>query len=369
MPSQPDNRGDASRKAASTVDYTEDGTPVTDDFANTPPQGRDALRPDGAAGDSSITANQGRLSTATGWLGRLPSSVKLLWCAWTRMGNAHGGLLAAGVAFYGLLSVFPGITAFVALFGLIADPTLITEQSTWLTSLLPSSAAELVNQQLVQVAGARPDTLGWAAAASAALALWSASRSTDSVIQGLNVIFGTKEQRSFIVLKAVIVTITFAAICGALLLLLIVAAIPAAVALFGDSTLLAGITQLLRWPLMFVVGIAGISLLYRFGPDRSGEGWQLFTPGAILSCTLWVAGSIGFSLYVQAFGSYNETFGALSGVILLLTWMWLSAFVILFGAGLDAERRANTETDCAPLSAEAEGGPEVRDGQSSSFAA
>ncbi|ATF19740.1 putative ribonuclease BN [Phaeobacter gallaeciensis] len=369
MPSQPDKRADAVKEPASTVGHTEGDLPVTDDFAETTPQGQDALRPDGAVGDSLDATDQARPTSDRGWLGRLPSSVKLLWCAWTRMGNAHGGLLAAGVAFYGLLSVFPGITASVALFGLFADPTLITEQSSWLTSLLPSSAAELVNQQLVQVAGARPDTLGWAAAASAALALWSASRSTDSVIQGLNVIFGTKEQRSFIVLKAVIVTITFAAICGALLLLLIVAAIPAAVALFGDSALLAGTTQLLRWPLMFVVGIAGISLLYRFGPDRSGEGWRLFTPGAILSCTLWVAGSIGFSLYVQAFGSYNETFGALSGVILLLTWMWLSAFVILFGAGLDAERRANSESHCAPLSAEDQGGTARRDGQSSSFAA
>ncbi|ATG34332.1 putative ribonuclease BN [Phaeobacter piscinae] len=369
MPNQPEYRGDKSKETASAMLHAGDDTQVMGGNATNKPRGRDELRTEGMAGNSAVATNQERPSGAEGWLGKLPASVKLFWCAWARMGEAHGGLLAAGVAFYGLLSVFPGITAAVALFGLFADPTLITEQSTWLTSLLPSSAAELVNKQLVQVAGARPDTLGWAAAASAALALWSASRSTDSVIQGLNVIFGTTEQRSFIVLKLVTVTITLAAICGALLLLLIVAAIPAAVALFGDSALLAGVTQLLRWPLMFVVGIAGISLLYRFGPDRSGEGWKLFTPGAILSCALWVAGSIGFSLYVQAFGSYNETFGALSGVIILLTWMWLSAFVILFGAGLDAERRADTMADCAPLSAEAESGAEVGDSRSSSAAA
>ncbi|MFV1594549.1 YihY/virulence factor BrkB family protein [Phaeobacter sp. JH20_36] len=282
--------------------------------------------------------------TQDGSIAQLASFVKLLWRAWGRMGQANGGLLAAGVAFYGLLSVFPGITAAVALFGLIADPTLITAQAAWLTGLLPPSAADLVNQQLVQVAGARPESLGWAAAVSAALALWSASRGTDSMIQGLNVIFSTREGRSFIVLKAMTVGITFTAIIGGCVLLLVVAAIPAAAALLGESALLSMVTQLLRWPLMFAVGIAGISALYRFGPDRSGDGWQLFTPGAILSCTLWVVGSIGFSLYVQAFGSYNETFGALSGVIVLLTWMWLSAFVILFGAGLDAERRAVVKT-------------------------
>ncbi|APG45634.1 YihY/virulence factor BrkB family protein [Phaeobacter porticola] len=338
MPSQPITDEGASAATTPTVVPTDGAEAGAAEVKATSQSGHNTVR----AGTKSHQSRQ-----LTGWKAKLPLPLRIMWRAWTRMGDAHGGLLAAGVAFYGLLSVFPGITAAVALFGLIADPAMITSQSAWLTGLLPPAAAELVNQQLVQVAGARPESLGWAAAISAAVALWSASRATDSVIQGLNVIFGTKEGRSFIVLKAMTVAITFVAIVGALLLLLIVAAIPAVVALIGDSRLLTLLTQVLRWPLMFGVGIAGISLLYRFGPDRTGDSWHLITPGAVFSCTLWVVGSIGFSLYVQAFGSYNETFGTLSGVIVLLTWMWLSAFVILFGAGVDAERRDMVQPDPA----------------------
>lgn len=272
------------------------------------------------------------------WLRRLPRWARLMWHAWQRMDRAKGGLLAAGVAFYGLLSVFPGMTAAVALFGMFADPTVITEQSAWLTRLLPPSAADLLNGQLVDVAMERPDRLGWAAILSISIAFWSASRAANSLMQGLNVIYNRAERRGMVMLYIRQLTITFAAIVGALFLVLVVAAIPAALALFGDSPLLSDIAQVVRWPLMFVSGMVGISLLYRFGPDRRGEEWHRITPGAFVSCSLWVAGSIGFSYYVRVFGSYSETFGTLSGVVLLLTWMWLSAFVVLYGAGIDAER-------------------------------
>jgi membrane protein len=115
--------------------------------------------------------------------------------------------------------------------------------------------------------------------------------------------------------------------------------------IFGDYGIIDDVVMFLRWPFLFLMGAAGIAVLYRLGPDRRSAKWRWLTPGAFVACALWVAGSYGFSLYVQSFGSYNETFGALGGVIILLTWLWLSAFIVLLGALLDAELEAQTKRD------------------------
>jgi len=262
-----------------------------------------------------------------------------------RLGTLHTGLLAAGVAFYGLLSLFPAITAGVALLGLVFDPVVLIDRSRWLLDPLPPAAARLIEGQLAEVAGAAGGSLGLAALVSLAVALWLASNAMGSLVEGLNVIYEEVEERGFLRIRLIVTGLTLAMIFGLALAVTIVAAIPAALAFMGADRALADAALVLRWPLMFGLGVAGIAALYRYGPDRRPARWRWVTPGAVLGCALWVAGTYGFSQYVQSFADYNETFGTLAGVIVLLTWLWLSAFAVLFGAQIDAEIEAQTARD------------------------
>ncbi|CUH75635.1 YihY/virulence factor BrkB family protein [Tropicibacter naphthalenivorans] len=260
------------------------------------------------------------------------------------IGDHNIGLLAAGVAFYGLLSLFPAITAAVAFAGMTLSTEALVETSIALSNVMPDQAKDIVMGQVQDVVGTRNGGLGLAALFSLGLAIYSASRATSNFVIGLNVVNGEKERRGFIKLTALTYGLTLALILGFLLCVVLVAALPAAVAWFG-SPRLTQVVLLLRWPLMFGVGAFGLAMLYRYGPSRRRAKWRWITPGALMACALWVAGSFGFSLYVQMFGNYNATFGALGGVIVLLTWLWLSAFIVLLGATVDAELEAQTKID------------------------
>ncbi|MEO1362324.1 MAG: YihY/virulence factor BrkB family protein [Pseudomonadota bacterium] len=264
---------------------------------------------------------------------------------WAGIGDLHIALLAAGVAFYGLLSLFPAITAGVAITGLFYDPAALIDQAGWILNMLPQSASDLITGQLTEVAAAGQGTLGLAALLSVAVALWSASNATGSLVEGLNLIYEQDDTRGFVKTKALVIGLTLCILLGLALLLIVVAAIPAALTLVGAGQGLTDAALMIRWPVMFVLGVLGIAALYRYGPDRRAARWRWVTPGATLACVLWVAGTIGFSRYVQSFGSYNETFGTLAGVIILMTWLWLSALVVLLGALLDAEMEAQTARD------------------------
>lgn len=264
---------------------------------------------------------------------------------WNKQAEQNLGLIAAGIAFYGLLSLFPGITAAVAFAGGFLEPGMLVENSTEITAMLPEAAKDIVMGQLRDVANADRSTLSVAALFSLSIALYSASKAVANFIAGLNVIYAEKETRNFFLVKALTILLTFILIIGLLMAIIVVAAIPVIASLFGDYGIIDDVVMFLRWPFLFLMGACGIAILYRIGPNRRSAKWRWLTPGAFLACALWVAGSYGFSLYVQSFGSYNETFGALGGVIILLTWLWLSAFIVLLGALLDAELEAQTAID------------------------
>lgn len=261
-----------------------------------------------------------------------------------RQKSAHIGLLAAGMAFYGMLSLFPGITAAVALTGLVLDPEILSEHAQSYAQLLPENAREIVMGQLGDVVSADQTTLGFTAMLSILLSLYSASRAVASLIAGLNVVYEERETRNFLLLVAMNIGLTVGLLGGLLIIIAVVAALPGIAALFQGS-FLTDVIMFLRWPALFLVASAGMAVLYKLGPDRRSAKWRWLTPGAALACGLWVVGSFGFDVYVRSFASYNETFGTLGGVIVLLTWMWLSSYIVLLGALLDAEAEAQTAQD------------------------
>lgn len=264
---------------------------------------------------------------------------------WHKQTHLNLGLIAAGIAFYGLLSLFPGITAVVAFAGTFLNPEMLVENSEDIAALLPEAAQTIVLGQLRDVANADSSTLSFAALFSLAIALYSASKAVANFIAGLNFIYEERETRNFFLVKSLTILLTAFLIVGLLIAIVVVAAIPVIAAIFGDYGIIDDMVMFLRWPFLFLMGAFGIAVLYRLGPNRRSAKWRWLTPGAFVACALWVGGSYGFSLYVQSFGSYNETFGALGGVIILLTWLWLSAFIVLLGALLDAELEAQTKRD------------------------
>ena len=261
------------------------------------------------------------------------------------LASDHVGLIAAGVAFYALLAIFPAVTALMALAGLVLEPAEVTAQLESLTRMIPKEAAQIILDQAVEVAGSEDAGLGFAFVIGLTLAIYSASKGMGSLIEGLNVAFDEDETRGFIKRTIVTLLLTVFLIIGLIVGLLSTLAVPAILELISLPSWLETTLSLLRWVALAVLSVFGLGVLYRYGPARDNAEWKWLTPGAVTACVIWLAASVGFSIYVSNFGSYNESFGSMAGVIILLMWLWISAFIVLLGAELNAEIEAQTSVD------------------------
>lgn len=255
------------------------------------------------------------------------------------------GLIAAGVAFYGLLALFPAITALIAISGLLVEPSQIVDQLESLSGLMPEEVITIVTTQATAVAGSREGGLGLAAIAGVLIALYSASKGMASLMEGINVAYDEEEGRSFVRLKLVTFALTLFLMIGLLIALMATLGLPAVLAVLDFGALFEFLMTAGLWIGLFCLTVFGLSVLYRYAPSRDEPEWKWASPGAVVSCIIWVAASAGFAFYVANFGSYNESFGTLAGVIVLLMWFWISAFIILLGAELNAEMEAQTRAD------------------------
>ncbi len=272
-----------------------------------------------------------------------------------RVKSDHVGLIAAGVAFYALLALFPALTALLAVSGLIVEPAQVIDLIDDLSAVMPRQVAEIIIAQAQQVAGSEQAGLGLATILGIALALWSASKGVASLIEGLNVAYGEEEKRGFIKLKLQTLLLTLGLILGAIYAAVAMMGVPAVLSFvdFGAITewLIAGI----GWVILICLMIVGLGVVYSYGPSRDPAHWRWLSGGAIVAVLIWLVGSIAFAFYAANFGSYNETFGSLGGVIVLLTWLWLSAYIVLMGAELNAEIEAQTRRDTTVGKTEAMG--------------
>jgi membrane protein len=253
--------------------------------------------------------------------------------------------LAAGMTFYSLLAMFPALAALVAIYGLFSDPNSITAHLDMLSGFLPGGAIDIARDQLMRVASKGRQTLGLTFFISLAVSLWSANAAMKSLFDTLNIIHAEKEKRSFIRLNAISLVFTLAAIAFGLLTIGVVVALPVALTYVGVSDQADLLLRVGRWPALFVVLTLALAVIYRYGPSRNLPRWRWITPGSALAGILWLAASALFSWYTANFGNYNETYGSLGAVIGFMTWLWISAMVILAGAELDAEMEHQTACD------------------------
>ncbi len=252
---------------------------------------------------------------------------------------------AAGVTYYALLAIFPAIAALVSIYGLFADPATIQDHLNALSGMLPGGAMEIVSEQVKRIASAGGGTLGVSFIIGLAISLWSANAGMKAIFDALNIVYDEEEKRSFLWLNAQSLTFTLAAIAFVLLALAGIVVLPVVLDFVGLRTTVEWLLSLARWPILLAVVVAGLAVLYRYGPSRDKAEWKWVTPGGIVAAVLWLAGSMLFSWYVSNFGSYNETYGSLGAVIGFMTWIWLSSIIVLLGAEINAEMEHQTAQD------------------------
>jgi membrane protein len=257
----------------------------------------------------------------------------------------HVIAMAAGMTFYSLLAIFPALAALVAIYGLFADPTTISAHLDSLSGLLPGGAIDIAREQLTRVASKAVQTLGLTFLIGLAFSLWSANAAMKSLFEALNIVYAEQEKRGLVTLNAISLSLTVAGICFILVAIGAVVVLPVALDLFGLTFAGDLMVRLGRWPALLIFLMVALAFIYRYGPSRERARWRWITWGSALAAIFWLAASVLFSWYTANFGKYNETYGSLGAVIGFMTWLWISAIVILLGAELDAEMEHQTARD------------------------
>jgi membrane protein len=263
----------------------------------------------------------------------------------TELKRDHVSLLAAGVAFKGLLALFPAIIAAISIWGLVASPEQMTQQLSGLLGALPEDAAGLIEQQMTNVAAGDPGTLSIALVLSILIALWSASGGTAGLMEGCNAAYNEVDQRKFPLKRGIALAFTLGAIVFLIVAIGLIAVLPAVLGGLGLGETGELVVRIAQWPLLALIVIVALAVVYKYGPDRDRPRMRWVSWGAAIATILWLIGSAGFTLYVENFGNFDETYGTFGGIIVLMLWLFLSAFVVLLGAEINAEIERQTRRD------------------------
>ncbi|WP_018261142.1 YihY/virulence factor BrkB family protein [Methylobacterium sp. WSM2598] len=254
-------------------------------------------------------------------------------------------LRSAGVAFYTLLAAVPALAVPVSVYGLVADPSAVRDPIQMLGGLLPPETSRFLADQMQAVATSSKANLGAGLGGAVLAALWGGRSGASAMVAAVTVAYGEREQRSFLRREQVVLTVGLTTLVFVALAFVLVAFLPLAVAAMEMTREQQTLIRLGRWPGLAALMVLGLGLLYRSAPSRRPAKWRWVSAGAVVATGLWLAGSAGFSFYVERVGSYNHAFGTLGAVMLLLTWLFLSAFVVLLGAELNAELERQTTRD------------------------
>jgi membrane protein len=263
---------------------------------------------------------------------------------WKEAKADHVPLLAAGVAFYAFLAIFPALIALVSIYGLFADPATIATQLNSMTEALPADARKVIIDQVTMLASRRA-ALSLGLIISVVIALWSASSGISNLLSAVNVAYDEDEKRGFVKKRLMSLGLTIAAIVFMVIMLGIVAVLPALLkSVFGTGAL-RWVFQILGWLILVVLVTVALAVIYRLGPERDAPKMKWVSVGAIVATVIWLIASIGFSIYSSTFGNYAKTYGVFAGIVVLLFWLWITAYAILLGAEINAESEQQTIAD------------------------
>jgi membrane protein len=264
----------------------------------------------------------------------------ILWRTYEQITDDRLLAVAAGVVFYGLLALFPAITALVSCYALVVEPQTINEHLAFLSSFLPEGSFSIVQDQVGRVLSKGNVQL-----------LWSANGGMKAIIDALNVVYDEKEKRSFIKLNLVSLAFTIGGVLGILVASALVIVVPVVFQMIGFGAATEAIVKYGRWPMLAILLLLALAVLYRFAPSRRAAKWRWISIGSVVATVTWMAGSALLSFYLSNFGHYDATYGSLGAAIALMIWMWMSAIIILFGAELNSEIEHQTVADSTTGSA------------------
>ncbi|MET3997044.1 membrane protein [Bradyrhizobium sp. S3.9.2] len=317
------------------------GAPPSDDASPMPPQEKGDAS---AAGLAMESGDHGRHATspseipAKGWK-------DILLRVYSNIGRHRILALAAGMTYYSILAIFPALAALVAIYGFFSDPGSIAKHLDDISGFVPGGAIEIAREQLTRVATKGDRTLGLTFLVGLLISLWSANAAMKALFDTLNIVYGEQETRGFVKLNAISLSFTLAAIAFVLIALGAVVAVPVILNYMWLSNIAELVVRWARWPVLFVAVALALASVYRFGPSREAPRWRWLTWGSIVATLLWLVASALFSFYAANFGTFNQTYGSLGAAIGFMTWLWISAIVILLGAELNAEMEHQTARD------------------------
>lgn len=265
--------------------------------------------------------------------------------AWKESKSDNVPMLAAGVAFFGFLALFPAMIATLTMYGLLVSPSKARSQVNSYAKSLPADSRKLLSDQVTSVAQGNGKALGLGLVISVLLALWSASGGMGNLIKAVNIAYDEDETRGFVKLRATALALTIGAVIFVLVTLALVAVVPPLLNHLNLGVIGTLLAQAVRWVALAAAAAVALAVVYRVAPDRDSPKMRWVSQGAILATVLWIIGSIAFSLYVSNFGSYNKTYGAVAGAAVLMLWLYLTSYIVLFGAEFNAESEQQTEKD------------------------
>jgi membrane protein len=303
---------------------------------------------------SKSTANSSKVGVAAKGRGRnadgpteIPANgwKEVLWRVYAEINDDRVMLIAAGVTYYLLLAFVPGLTAFLSLYGLVADRGTVAEHVGMLQGFVPSGALDILNEQLTRLASEGETTLGLTLLISLAIALWSANAGMKSLFEAMNIAYHEVETRSFIKLNAITLMFTVGAIIVMGLMLGVLIVLPTVLGYVGIGEGAEWLIRIAGFVVLLGVLSLGVAALYRWAADRKSPKWRWITPGAVLALVATIVVSALFSWYAANFGSYNATYGSLGAVIGFMTWIWLTSILLIVGGELNSELEHQTSRD------------------------
>ncbi|MDP3892657.1 YihY/virulence factor BrkB family protein [Nocardioides sp.] len=254
-------------------------------------------------------------------------------------------LLAAGVAFWGFISLFPAMIAAVAVYGLVADPATVTRQAESVTEALPEDAALLLVNQMEAISAQSRDALSFSLVVSVLLALWTTSAAVSNMMSAINTAYDEEETRSYARRKGIALLLSLGAVAFVVVSVGFIAVAPALLDTVAPEGASRGLLQAGRWGGLVLAVMTGTAVLYKLAPDRNSPRLAWVSVGSVAATAVWLLASLGFSVYVDNFGRYGRTYGALAGVAILMLWLWITALIVLVGAEINAEAEQQTTRD------------------------
>jgi membrane protein len=269
----------------------------------------------------------------------------IAWRVKKQLATDNVSIVAGGLALFGMLSIFPSLAAAVAVFGLIASPEQIAAQAENFSGVLPQAGMAILTRQLSELATRSSDTLSVGAVLGILLALWSARRGMVALITSMNVAYNEQERRGFFRRLALSLAFTVSGVLGFIVVVALAVAVPVVLEFLPLGPATKWVLLVVRWALLWFVAVLALSALYRFGPHRTKARWRWLNVGSRIAASVWLVASVLFALYVRNFASFGQTYGAIGSVVVLLTWFYISAFVVILGAEINSELERQTVHD------------------------